>query len=138
MHAQTQLYGSLHREKPRPVSVFKQNTWLILFISTAFALISAGLYLLAGYLVSRRVKVISEGLKQIGSHNLSYRIPTGKSQDEFGFIVDNINTMCAEMEKNIQLMYVYQLKQKAAELGELQSKFNPHFLYNTLEVIRTT
>lgn len=113
-----------------------KNTWAILGISTAFALLSAALYILAGHLVSRRVKVISEGLRQIGRHNLSYRIPLAKSADEFGLIARDINTMSEEMENNIQKLYVYQLKQKTAELGEMQSKFNPHFLYNTLEVIR--
>ena len=29
------------------------------------------------------------------------------------------------------------IREKTAEMGELQAKFNPHFLYNTLEVIRS-
>ncbi|MDR1765746.1 MAG: histidine kinase [Lachnospiraceae bacterium] len=32
---------------------------------------------------------------------------------------------------------LYRLKQKEAELSELQSKFHPHCLYNTLEMIRS-
>lgn len=114
-----------------------KNTWLIFGICTLFALLSTLLYIITGHLVSRRVNAISEGLKQIGRNNLQYRIPLADFTDEFGLIASNINKMSKEMEENIQKLYVYQLKQKTAELGELQSKINPHFLYNTLEVIRS-
>lgn len=113
-----------------------KNTWVIMGTCTLFALMSALLYTFTGHRISRRVGVIIEGLKQIGKHNLRYRIPLDNTGDEFSLIASHINSMNREMESNIQKLYVYQLRQKTAELGELQSKFNPHFLYNTLEVIR--
>lgn len=113
-----------------------KNTLAILGTCTLFAFMAASLHFLAGHLISRRVSNIIEGLKQIGKHNLSYRISLNKSMDEFSVIAHQINEMNEELESNIQKLYVYELRQKTAELGELQSKFNPHFLYNTLEVIR--
>lgn len=113
-----------------------KNSWAILGTCTLFALMSAVLYIFTGHRISRRVGIIIEGLKQIGKHNLRYRIPLDNSVDEFSLIASHINNMNMEMESNIQKLYIYQLRQKTAELGELQSKFNPHFLYNTLEVIR--
>ena len=113
-----------------------RNTGAILGIATLFAVHSAFLYLYAGHRISHRVTIISDGLAQIGQNNLNYRIPLVDSSDEFGEIARNINAMSQAMENNIEKLYIYQLRQRTAELGELQSKFDPHFLYNTLEVIR--
>jgi sensor histidine kinase YesM len=113
-----------------------KNTAAILGIATLFVLLSASLYLYAGHKISRRVNIIGDGLAKIGQNDLSFRIPLAGFSDEFGEIARNINSMSQAMENNIQELYIYQLKQRTAELGELQSKFDPHFLYNTLEVIR--
>ncbi|MDP4183171.1 MAG: histidine kinase, partial [Bacillota bacterium] len=42
----------------------------------------------------------------------------------------------SNVDNLINMVYYNQLKQKEAELNSLQSKINPHFLYNTLESIR--
>ncbi len=42
----------------------------------------------------------------------------------------------SSIDNLINKVYYNQLKQKEAELNSLQSKINPHFLYNTLESIR--
>ncbi len=108
----------------------------IFAICTAFALLSAGLYLMAGLLVSRRVGELERAMERIGSNNLAYRIPLRGHDDEYQYIAQRFNRMCSELEDNIHRLYVYELKQKSAELASLQARINPHFLYNTLETIR--
>ncbi|HET6485227.1 MAG TPA: histidine kinase, partial [Spirochaetia bacterium] len=110
----------------------------IFAICTAVAALSAGLYLLAGLLVSRRVAEVERAMDRIGSHNLGYRIPLRGRDDEFEHISQRFNRMCDELQRNIDRLYVYQLNQKSAELSALQARINPHFLYNTLEAIRAT
>lgn len=48
----------------------------------------------------------------------------------------SINQMAADLQQMIARVYDYELRRKEAELQELQAKFNPHFLYNTLEIFR--
>lgn len=44
--------------------------------------------------------------------------------------------MCDELQENVEKSYVYVLQQQTAELYALQTSINPHFLYNTLDLIR--
>lgn len=41
------------------------------------------------------------------------------------------------LKYNMDKAYYYELKQKETEISDLQSKFNPHFLYNSLELLRS-
>lgn len=59
-----------------------------------------------------------------------------KRNDEIGKIADTFNDMLAQMKENIQRVYLLQIKQKEAEFMALKAQIQPHFLYNTLEVIR--
>lgn len=111
-------------------------TPIILIIVAIFTLLTIFLYSIAGRSIMRRINIISRGLDKIGSYNLSYKIPLEDTNDEFGAITRAINRMTVHLNEIIQKLYVYQLKQKSAELAELQARINPHFLYNTLEVIR--
>ena len=113
-----------------------KNTPLIIGVTVFFAVLAASLYELSGHLSSRRVNVILDSLEEIGKDNLSYRVPVINEQDEFGVIASTINRMTDQLQEYVNKVYIYSIKQKNAELGELQAKFNPHFLYNTLEVIR--
>lgn len=113
-----------------------KNTFLIMGITGIFAFLSLISYFIAAHFILKQVNIISDGLAEIGRQNLDFKIPIADRNDEFGAIARAINHMTDEMNNNIQKLYIYQLKQKIAELGELQAKFNPHFLYNTLEVIR--
>lgn len=68
--------------------------------------------------------------------NLDYQLPTKINQSGFPEIAESINHMALRLKKNINRAYYYEIKQREAELSELQSKFNPHFLYNSLEMLR--
>jgi hypothetical protein len=63
------------------------------------------------------INVISKGLIEIGNNNLTYRIPFENMNDEFGAIARAISDMAKQLNDNIQKLYVYQLKQKSAELA---------------------
>jgi hypothetical protein len=47
-----------------------------------------------------------------------------------------ISILAVNLKKSGDRAYYYELKQHDAELSELQAKFNPHFLYNSLEIFR--
>lgn len=59
-------------------------------------------------------------------------------KNELGQIGDSFNIMMESLQATIQKVYVSQIKQKDAELAALKAQIQPHYLYNTLEVIRMT
>ncbi|WP_395268615.1 sensor histidine kinase, partial [Clostridium perfringens] len=60
-----------------------------------------------------------------------------KSEDEFGILESKFNNTVKELEIQIKENYLCSLEAKEAHLKALQYQINPHFLYNTLEVINS-
>ena len=71
-----------------------------------------------------------------GKLDVHINTPNNKPLDELDIIAENFNQMCQDMDAYIQKSYLAEIEQRNAELCALQSQINPHFLYNTLEVIR--
>ncbi|MGL5676172.1 MAG: cache domain-containing sensor histidine kinase [Cellulosilyticaceae bacterium] len=68
---------------------------------------------------------------------------TDSSDDEIGILGTHFNTMVQEIQNLIHQVYLSEIhakqlafKKKEAELNALQMQINPHFLYNTLDIIR--
>lgn len=109
----------------------------ILAIVVLFWICSMVVYRWTGRSILKKIGTIQTGLHMIGENKLDYRIPVSKMpKDEFEDIGRSINEMTAQLQENINKAYELRLQQREAELSELQAKFDPHFLYNTLEVIR--
>lgn len=109
---------------------------LIFSLSVCLFLVSLCMYLITCFIGNKKVNSIREGMKHIGDTNLSYRIPPTKGQDEFSQIISGFNLMCDALQENVEKSYIYELQQKKSDLYALQTSINPHFLYNTLEIIR--
>lgn len=85
--------------------------------------------------LSRRTQTIMMAMKKVQEGNLNARLPVTR-EDELGLIAGSFNQMCEDLKQYINKVYKSELKQKHAELIALQAQIKPHFLYNTLEVIR--
>lgn len=59
----------------------------------------------------------------------------GGRKDELGFMVDSFNEMSSELKRLVDYVFKEEVALKDAQLEALQSQINPHFLYNTLEII---
>lgn len=84
---------------------------------------------------AKRTNKIIRFMRKVESGDLSARIQDEK-EDELGQISRSFNDMLDELTKHIDRVYKAEIKQKHTELAALQARVNPHFLYNTLEVIR--
>lgn len=55
---------------------------------------------------------------------------------EFDYMVDNFNEMSTQIKKLIDENYLTKIRQRESEIAILTTQLNPHFLYNTLNVIQ--
>ncbi|QUI24799.1 histidine kinase [Vallitalea pronyensis] len=85
---------------------------------------------------------LKEDLSRIAPHSRSKRIQEIKSPD-INSIARRINRMLDEIEKvnrtifeTQNQLYEVEILKNEAEIYALQSQVNPHFLYNTLQLIR--
>jgi sensor histidine kinase YesM len=65
------------------------------------------------------------------------RINCDGLKSEYYLIACSYNNMVTSLEEHIQTEYLYLIKQQETQMKELQTQINPHFLYNTLEIIRS-
>ncbi len=114
-----------------------KDTYWILAVTLSFIFFSLLVYGSMGRSISREVSVIRKGLNIIASNRFDFRLPTNFKQGGLPEIAQYINDMSATLDENIKKAYYFELKQKDAQLAQLQATFNPHFLYNTLEMLRS-
>lgn len=112
---------------------YRLTIFFIILILTTFA-IGLPYFSLRGY--SERVDDILKKMKEVQDGNLEARIKTSKGDDDLNIISNTFNETLDELNDYINKVYSSKLKQKEAELANLQAQINPHFLYNTLEAIR--
>ncbi|NLM28163.1 MAG: histidine kinase [Clostridiaceae bacterium] len=86
------------------------------------------------YKVTVPILTIKEAMSQIRNNNLGVQLDN-PYEDEIGELVDGFNEMSASIVTLIKENKSMALLHKEAELAMLQQKVNPHFLYNTLEII---
>ncbi|MDD2648781.1 MAG: histidine kinase, partial [Eubacteriales bacterium] len=67
--------------------------------------------------------------------DLSTRIHHDRN-DEFADIYKSFNHMSGRLESLIEQMYKQKIRTQQAELRQLQSQINPHFLYNSFFMIK--
>ena len=109
---------------------------LIIILAVAVTIFSLSLYSFSSYLSHRNINRILEGMRHFDLNDLNYRLPMPSGRNEFTQITEGFNTMCEALQHNVERSYIYELQQKKSELYALQTSINPHFLYNTLEMIR--
>ncbi|MGG1551093.1 sensor histidine kinase [Paenibacillus ferrarius] len=100
---------------------------ILIFLATA----------LAG-LVSRTIasplKLLIREMKQVEMGNFKGSVNVN-SFEEINSLVSSFNRMVYRMEELIERITLASMSEKNAELQALQSQVNPHFLYNTLDMI---
>lgn len=62
-------------------------------------------------------------------------LPVARARTEVGFVANSFLSMIEQLRQHIRLEYEMNLRRQGAEYKALLMQINPHFLYNTLEVI---
>lgn len=110
--------------------------WLsaALMLGSMSAVIVLMSYLLSGYYVGR-LKKLNVEMTGLESGNLNANLPITTEEDEIEEIYHNFNGMVQEVQRLMQEHYQLGKEVKMTEVRALQAQINPHFLYNTLDLI---
>lgn len=107
---------------------------VILLFSCTFLII---LYILFSSRMIAPIRKIRDAMEQVEGGQMDVRLEIN-SNDEMEIIADGFNKMVERLNDYINQVYVARICQKDAELNALKMQIQPHYLYNTLDVIRMT
>lgn len=117
-------------------NINKTRQYIIMLLG-ASSVVLMTLYFIFSRKISAPISSLKSGMEQIQKGNLDTRVQIN-SKDEVGALADGLNQMASELSKYINRVYGAEIKQKEAELKALKSQIKPHYLYNTLDIIRMT
>lgn len=106
------------------------------YVSTGLLLV---LSVVAAFLLYRHIRLplkeLVVNLQRLKRGDFTVRIRM-KPRNEFQFVMERFNDMVAQIQELIEKVYLEKLRTKEAELKQMQSQINPHFLYNSLHFIK--
>jgi two-component system sensor histidine kinase YesM len=100
--------------------------------------LALGVILLFSYmvlqLVHRPLKKLVKAFKMVEIGNFASNLQH-HNRDEFNYLYSKFNQMVGKLKVLVQEVYEQTIQRQQAELRQLQSQINPHFLYNSLYLL---
>jgi two-component system sensor histidine kinase YesM len=130
------LNTALVQYVPMEALTEKADRFKTLFVLFSFAsALVIILYMLSAFkFIQQPMLKLIRVLRQMEKGNLNVEI-THRRTDEFGFLFQRFNGMMRNLNQLIDQVYKQQILTQQAELKQLQSQINPHFLYNSYFVL---
>lgn len=121
-------------EATRQASITRDFT---LLTTVAFITFASFIAIASSYALTRPLNKIKRLMQEVqtGNLNVSFNL---KYRDEVGLLGRHFNMMIGRVQHLLEEVKLTQARKKEAEQIALQSQINPHFIYNTLEMIRMT
>ncbi|MFC5403385.1 sensor histidine kinase [Cohnella soli] len=85
-------------------------------------------------IIHRPLQVMVRALRKVEDGDLNIALSHGK-HDEFKYLFGQFNVMVSRLRVLIREVYEERIHSQQAQLKQLQSQINPHFLYNTIFVL---
>lgn len=108
----------------------------VISITAAAALLAIAVSLVLARGLLQPVRRLREAMWKVHGGDLRADVDL-RSQDEIGELGMVFNEMLQRIRHLVDEVYTTQLREKESQLEALQAQINPHFLYNTLENIRS-
>lgn len=139
VYSVSNFFGSILCKYIPEDSVFKPlqryQIWFVLLTVTALIIVvTYSLYL--HKFIHRPLSRLTKSFKQVENGNFSISIEH-KHDDEFRYIYQRFNAMVDNLNSLIDQVYKQRILAQKAELKQLQSQINPHFLYNSFFILNT-
>lgn len=108
------------------------NYLLAIIIFVTLIAVTLAFYISNG--ITKRINQLIKNMKKIEEENWDISISID-SNDEIGVLQKHFNYMVSHIKRLIREKYQGEIDKKNAELKALQAQINPHFLYNTLDMV---
>ncbi|HIW32072.1 MAG TPA: sensor histidine kinase [Candidatus Paenibacillus intestinavium] len=110
-------------------TVVIRNT--ILIIGAVCVVLAILLSTFLAYRITEPLRNLAKLMRKVERGDLLVAFPV-KQWDEVGHLGNTFNKMVSRLSELGYLLYETEIREKDAQIAALQSKINPHFLYNTL------
>ncbi len=120
----------------------RNTTILVVMIVIILLLVALGGFSIS---ITRALTYLQKLMKRVESGDFNVRFTKSRfNVDEINHLFNSFNRMVTELNRLVQEVHLAKLKeqemeikQKDSALKAMQSHINPHFLYNTLEIINS-
>ncbi|MFC4599469.1 sensor histidine kinase [Cohnella hongkongensis] len=134
-------YSGLSVVSLTPIGVIQKEsrelgTFTLWFAALCVAVVTL-LAVIVSYRITRPLIELKKNMIRVEQGKFDRRVAV-YSKDEFGQLGRGFNKMTEEINRLFNEVFVLGIREKEAELAALQSRINPHFIYNTLESISMT
>lgn len=117
------------------VSMYAVNSrYFVIFIFLISVIIALMFYMVSQQ-ITRPARILKNAMEGMEEGKLDTRVDI-RTNDEMEVLGNGFNQMADNLQKYINQVYLAKIHQKDAEFNALKSTIKPHYLYNTLEVIR--
>ncbi len=116
-------------------SLTKFRNWFLLFAAVSLMIILIYSLYLYKY-IHKPLNRLVRAFRKVELGDVSVQI-NHESRDEFQYIYTRFNAMIDNLKSLIDQVYKQQILTQKAELKQLQSQINPHFLYNSFFILNT-
>ncbi len=106
-----------------------------IIISAVSLLVCAIFSLIIAKNISKPIHLLSDAMKDVETGNFDIRLDF-KREDEIGLLDRKFNHMAKRIKLLVQRIENEQISLRIAETKALQAQIQPHFLYNTLDIIK--
>ncbi|MBB3070964.1 two-component system sensor histidine kinase YesM [Paenibacillus baekrokdamisoli] len=113
------LFNNLHH--------YQQLFWVLIAVFLFFIIV---LCLSLYRMIHRPLLALLRAFRKMEKGELDVTV-TENSRSEFGYLLQGFNKMSRYMRELIEQVYTHKILVQRAELKQLQSQINPHFLYNS-------
>jgi len=112
------------------------NRNLFYFFGTVLLILS----ILAAFLLYRNVQLpvnhLVHAISRVKEGDYSVRVKAVRNND-FNMMISTFNEMAEQIETLIEEVYKERIRYQDAHVKQLQSQINPHFLYNSLFILKS-
>lgn len=119
----------------KPETALGQQIWTLISAGCLFVAVVAGFLVALSVFLSKNISLPIERLtahiRRLSSGDFTHTVTTVRGSSE----IDEVDRRLQDMGDDIQRLLHQQEEKQRLELYMLQSQINPHFLYNTMDMI---